>query len=323
MSARRAVITGVSGQDGSYLAEMLVAEGCEVVGLDRHVGSDDSPNLAAVRDSIDLRQFDLGDHDGIRATLEQSRPDEIYHLAAPSFVPDSWIDPTETVRLIAAGTGTVLASALALDPRPRLWVAASSEVFGDARESPQSESSPMRPRSPYGVAKLAALGLVRTMREHHGLFASTGVTYNHESPRRPSHFLPRKVTRGAAAIALGQADELPLGDLDAVRDWSDARDVVRAARLAMRAEKPGDYVIASGVGRTVRELVGVAFAAAGVDGPIERYVRVDPELVRPTEPTRLVGDAAHARSALGWEPEISFEEMIGEMVRADMRELSE
>jgi GDPmannose 4,6-dehydratase len=323
MSARRAVITGVSGQDGSYLAEMLVAEGCEVIGLDRHVESDNSPNLAAVRDSIDLRQFDLGDHEGIRATLEETRPDEIYHLAAPSFVPDSWVDPTETVRLIAAGTGTVLASALALDPHPRLWVAASSEVFGDARESPQDENSPMRPRSPYGVAKLAALGLVRTMREHHGLFASTGVTYNHESPRRPPHFLPRKVTRGAAAIALGQADELVLGDLDAVRDWSDARDVVRAARLAMLAEEPGDYVIASGVGRTVRELVEVAFAAAGKDGPIERYVRVDPELVRPPEPTRLVGDASHARSALGWEPEISFAEMIGEMVRADMRELSE
>jgi GDPmannose 4,6-dehydratase len=179
----------------------------------------------------------------------------------------------------------------------------------------------MRPRTPYGVAKLAALGLVRTLREHHGLFACGGITYNHESPRRPPHFLPRKVTRGAAAIALGVQDELVLGDLEAVRDWSDARDVVRAARLALRAEEPGDYVLASGTGRTVRELAETAFAAAGVSGDLEDRVRVDPAFVRPREPVSLVGDAAHARAALGWEPAITFEEMIGEMVRADITEL--
>ena len=322
MSARRVVITGVGGQDGSYLAELLHAEGCDVVGMDRASGIEHSPNLKSLRGTIELLPFELDDHSQMRAVLIDARPDEIYHLAAPTFVPDSWADPTEAIDLIAGGTGTALAAALAIEPRPRLWVAASSEVFGDAGESPQNERSPMRPRSPYGVAKLAALGLVRTIREHHGLFASTGVTYNHESPRRPPHFLPRKVTRGAASIALGQADELVLGDLSAVRDRSDARDVVRAARFALRADEPGDFVIASGVGRTVRELVEVAFAAAGIDGPIEDHVRVDPQLVRPKEPTRLVGDAALARDALGWSPEISFEETIREMVVADLAELA-
>jgi len=322
VTAGRAVVTGVAGQDGSYLAESLLKDGYEVVGMDREAALGGSPNLLSLRDSLEFIPFDLCEHDTVRAALLAVGADDIYHLAAPTFVPDSWSDPTQTVSAIAGGTATVLAAALAANPRPRVWVAASSEVFGDAGESPQSERSPMRPRSPYGVAKLAALGLVRTMREHHGLFASTGVTYNHESPRRPPHFLPRKVTRAAAAISLGQADELVLGDLGAVRDWSDARDVVRAARLALRAQQPDDFVIASGVGRTVRELVETAFAAAGLEGPIERWVRVDEQFVRPAEPTPLVGDASHARSALGWEPEISFEEMIGAMVRADLEELS-
>ena len=258
MSARRAVITGVAGQDGSYLAELLLAEGYDVVGLDRQEALDGSPNLEGLRERLTLAPFDLLDHDGTREVLLQAGADEIYHLAAPTFVPDSWQDPTGTMAAIAGGTATVLAAALQAPLRPRVWVAASSEVFGDAGESPQHEGSPMRPRSPYGVAKLAALGLMRTMREHHGLFAATGITYNHESPRRPPHFLPRKVTRGAAAIALGQEQELVLGDLGAVRDWCDARDVVRAAWLALQAPEPSDYVIASGVGRTVGELVQTA-----------------------------------------------------------------
>ena len=322
MSARRAVITGVAGQDGSYLAELLLAEGYEVVGLDRQASLDGSPNLAGLRDSVELAAFELLDHAGTRAALLTARADEIYHLAAPTFVPDSWDDPTQTMAAIAGGTATVLAAALIAPERPRVWVAASSEVFGDAGEHPQHENSLMRPRSPYGVAKLAALGLIRTMREHHGLFAATGIPYNHESPRRPPHFLPRKVTRGAAAIKLGQASEIVLGDLGAVRDWSDARDVVRAAWLALQAPDPSDYVIASGVGRTVRDLVQVALSAAGVAGVIDDHVRVDPAFVRPPEPTPLVGDPARAREHLGWQQQVSFEQMIGEMVDADLAELS-
>ena len=321
MSSRRAVITGIAGQDGSYLAELLLAEGYEVVGLDRQASLEGSPNLAALRESVELTPFDLLDHAGTRAALLAASADEIYHLAAPTFVPDSWQDPTQTMAAIAGGTATVLAAALAAEQRPRVWVAASSEVFGDSGESPQHEGSATRPRSPYGVAKLAALGLIRTMREHHGLFAAAGITYNHESPRRPPHFLPRKVTRGAAAIALGQADEIVLGDLGAVRDWSDARDVVRAAWLALQAPEPSDYVIASGVGRTVGDLVQTALSAAGVDGTLTDHVRVDPAFVRPPEPTQLVGDPSRARALLGWEPRFSFEQMIGEMVDADLAEL--
>ena len=321
MSARRALITGVCGQDGSYLAELLVEQGYDVVGLDRAADGLDAPNLAGVRERIAYVQGELLDPASLREAVGAVAPDELYHLAAPTFVPDSWADPTETLQAIAGGTAALLAAALAQPRRPRVWVAASSEVFGDAGASPQDEGSPMLPRSPYGVAKLAALGLVRTLREHHGLFAAAGITYNHESPRRPAHFLPRKVTRGAAAIALGQADELVLGDLGAVRDWSDARDVVRAAWLALQADAPGDYVLASGTGRTVRELVEVALRAAGVAGTVEDHVRVDPAFVRPPEPVPLVGDPSRARSALGWEPQIGFEAMIGERVAADLAEL--
>ena len=320
MSARRALITGIAGQDGSYLAELLLEQGYEVVGLDRSAGLD-TPNLAAVRDRLGYLKGDLRDPASLRAAVDAVRPHELYHLAAPSFVPDSWADPTETMAAIAGGTAALLAAALAQPEPPRVWVAASSEVFGNAGVSPQHERSPMLPRSPYGIAKLAALGLVRAMREHHGLFAAAGITYNHESPRRPPQFLPRKVTRGAAAIALGKADELVLGDLDAVRDWSDARDIVRGATLALRVDEPSDYVLASGIGHTVREFVQTAFDAAGLVGPLEQHVRVDPALVRPPEPVPLVGDATYARQVLGWEPRSDVPSMIGEMVAQDLADL--
>jgi len=315
--SRRALVTGISGQDGSYLAELLVADGTQVHGIVRGDGA--PANLEAVRSEITLIEGDLLDADSLREAVRAVRPHEIYHLAAPTFVPASWEDPATTVAATAGATATLLAAAAALDPAPRVYLAISSEVFGDAGESPQSETSPMRPRSPYGVAKLAALGLGRVARERQGLHVSTGITFNHESPRRPERFLPRKVTRAAAAIALGQQEELALGDLDAVRDWSDARDVVRGAPLALRHDTPGDYVFASGVGRTVRELVDVAFAHAGVD-PAGR-VRTDPALVRPAEATPPVGDPSRARGVLGWRPEISFDQMIGEMVDADLAEL--
>lgn len=317
MTDRRALITGLTGQDGLYLAEELLAEGTEVVGLVRP-GSD-TP-LPAAMGGVPRVEADLRDPAALRRAVAQVAPDELYHLAAPTFVPDSWADPTETVEAIAVGTSTLLAAALALERRPRVWVATSSEVFGDSGESPQHERSPMRPRTPYGVAKLAAHGLVGTLRAHHGLFACSGLTFNHESPRRPARFLPRKVTRAAAAIRLGLEDHVVLGDLDAVRDWSHAQDVVRAAVLALRHDVPGDYVVASGRGRTVRDLVTVAFTHAGLDP--EAHVRVDPALVRGAEATPPVGDPSRAREVLGWVPAWSFEAMIGAMVDADLAELA-
>jgi len=306
----RAFVTGVTGQDGSYLAQLLRAGGDEVVGFVRDPESEPLP------DGVTAIAGDLLDPAALRAAILEVAPDEIYHLAAPTFVPSSWEDPTETIAAIAGATGALLAAALAAPQRPRVWVSTSSEIFGDAGETPQHERSPMRPRSPYGVAKLAGHGLVGVLREHHGLFACSGITYNHESPRRPPHFVSRKVTRGAAAIARGRQDELVLGDLGAVRDWSHAEDVMRAAILALRADAPADYVIASGVGRTVGDLVATAFAHAGLDP--EGRVRVDPALVRPQEPTVLIGDASRARAELGWEPRYSFEELVAEMVDADL-----
>jgi GDPmannose 4,6-dehydratase len=305
-------VTGVSGQDGSYLAALLVERGYEVVGLVRGSGAD-------LPDGVSALTGDLLAPATLRAAVHDARPDELYHLAAPTFVPDSWEDPTETVAAIATATATLLAAARKVDPAMRVWVSTSSEVFGDAGESPQTERSPMRPRTPYGAAKLAAHGLVGAMRERWGLFACSGLTYNHESPRRPERFLTRKVTRGAAAIKLGLESELVLGDLDAVRDWSHAADVVRAAWLALQAPEPDDYVIASGVGRTVRDFAAAAFAALDLDW--EGHVRVDPALVRAPDPVALVGDAARARERLGWTPERSFEDLVAEMVAADLAAL--
>jgi GDPmannose 4,6-dehydratase len=310
----RALVTGVTGQDGWYLVELLRSRGYDVAGLVR-------TSAAALPEGVAPVTGDLLEPATLRAAVAEVRPDELYHLAAPTFVPESWEDPTETLAAIAGGTAALLAAVRALAPQARVWVATSSEVFGDAGESPQTERSPMRPRSPYGVAKLAAHGIVGTMRERFGLFACSGISYNHESPRRDERFLPRKVTRGVAAIKLGLERELLVGDLDAVRDWSHAADVVRAAWLALQAGEPADYVVASGVGRTVRELVATAFAAAGLDW--ERHVRTDPAFVRSPEPVELVGDATRARERLGWAPEHGFDELIAEMVAADVAALSD
>ena len=316
---RRALITGIDGQDGSYLAESLVADGYDVTGMVREARSRDAPGLAAVRSQL---AFVTGDHlhpESLRRAVEHARPDELYHLAAPTFVPASWEDPSETLSAIATATATLLAAAYAHSATVRVWVSTSSEVFGDAGESPQHERSPMRPRTPYGVAKLAAHGLVGVMRERHGLFACSGITYNHESPRRPAHFVSRKVTRAAAAIRLGLENELVLGDLSAVRDWSHADDVMRAARLALAHDAPGDYVVASGMGRTVEELVDVAFGHVGLDPGA--HVRVDSDLVRAPEATPPVGDPSRARAVLGWRPRWSFEALVGQMVDADLAAL--
>jgi GDPmannose 4,6-dehydratase len=311
-SVPRALVTGVSGQDGAYLAELLRGRDYEVIGLVREAEEALPDGVAAVRG-------DLLEPSTLRAAVEAARPDELYHLAAPTFVPDSWKDPTETVAAIATATATLLASARDVDPAMRVWVSSSSEVFGDAGETPQTERSPMRPRTPYGVAKLAAHGLVGAMRERFDLFACSGLTYNHESPRRPEQFVTRKITRAAAAIKLGRERELVLGDLDAVRDWSHAADVMRAAWLALQAAEPDDYVIASGVGRTVRDFVATAFASLDLEW--EEHVRIDQALVRPPEPVALVGDPTRARERLGWTPERSFEDLVAEMVAGDLAAL--
>lgn len=316
----RALITGIGGQDGSYLAELLVAKDYDVVGLVRRDPDESHPTLRDVEDRIELVQGDLLDPASLRRAIADVRPDELYHLAAPTFVPASWEDPTSTIAAIAGATSTILAAVLEIDRTIKVHVATSSEIFGDAGESPQNEDSPCRPRAPYGVAKLAAHGMVRVMRAHHGLFACSGITFNHESPRRPEHFLPRKVTRGAAAIKLGRQSTLELGSMDAVRDWCHARDVVRGAWLALQHDEPGDYVFASGVGRTVEDLVTAAFDVVGLDW--RDHVTVNPAFVRAPEVTPPVGDPGRAREVLGWELETSFEDTIREMVETDLAELS-
>ena len=306
----RALITGITGQDGSYLCEQLLGAGYEVVGLVR-TGSQGPAGTATVRG-------DLGDPASLRAAVLETAPDELYHLAAPTFVPASWKDPAGTLALVAGATATLLQAAREVDGT-RVLVAGSGEVFGAADVSPQNERTPMRPRSPYGVAKVAAFGLVDTLRHKHGLHASSAIAYNHESPRRPERFLPRKVCRAAAAIKLGLQDELVLGDLGAVRDWCHARDVVRGYRLMLQQDEPGDYVLAGGVGRTVGDLVAAAFAVVDLDP--QRHVRSDAKFIRPSERTPPVGDITLARERLGWQPETSFAAMIEEMVRADLAEL--
>lgn len=320
MAGPRALITGIGGQDGSYLAESLLADGYEVTGMVRSLDEPLLSGLDAVRDGCRFVQGDLVDPESLRRAVVDTRPEVLFHLAAPTFVPDSWTDPTATLAAIAGGTATLLATIVAESPETRVVVASSAEIFGDAGESPQTETTPMRPRSPYGVAKLAAHGLVGTMRAHHGIHASSAITFNHESPRRPARFLPRKVTRGAAEIKLGRAQELVLGDLTASRDWCDARDVVRGLRLMADAVHADDYILASGVARTVQDLVDAAFAAADLDAA--KRVRVDEMYVRQPEATTPLGDPSRARERLGWTIEIPFEQMIADMLAADLQELS-
>jgi GDPmannose 4,6-dehydratase len=316
---RTALITGISGQDGSFLAELLLAEGYEVVGL-VHGSSERSLGCSEhLRERVTLLPGDLLDPASLRAAIEQARPREIYHLAAPSFVPASWERPREISAAIVGSTAAILEAVRDIDRDMRVFVSASGAIFGEAPESPQREDTPCRPTSPYSIAKLAAHQLVGALRAHDGLHASSGILYNHESERRPERFVTRRITRGAAAISLGLQDELTLGSLQAVRDWSFAGDIVRGAWLMLQQDRPGDYVLASGVGHTVAELAHAAFACVGLDA--ERYLQVDPSLVRPAETTLSVGDPRKARALLGWEPRVGFEELVERMVRADLRSL--
>jgi GDPmannose 4,6-dehydratase len=312
---RRALITGISGQDGSYLAQRLLHDGYEVTGLVRSASAAASPNIARIADELILVPGNIAEPESLRAAIRSSDPDEIFHLAAPTSVSASWDDPIGTDTLIAGAAEILIEAAAALPNPPRIYVATSSEIFGEAGVSPQNEDSPKHPRTPYGESKLRAHELVAAARDR-GLYAVSGITYNHESPRRPLDFLPRKVTNAAASISLGLTDSVDLGDLEAVRDWSHADDITHGAALALRAPEPADYVFASGVGRTVQDLVDAAFAAAGVNS--EGRVFVNPAFLRPPEPTLLIGDPSRAEERLGWEHKISFEAMIAEMVAADL-----
>jgi GDPmannose 4,6-dehydratase len=314
---RRALVTGISGQDGSFLAELLLEKGYEVIGF-VHGEPEERPLGCSehLRGRVRLLAGDLLDADSLREAVHEVEPHELYHLASPSFIPTSWERPADTLLAIAGSTGVLLEAVRDLELGTRVFVAASGAMFGEAPASPQDESTPCRPTTPYAIAKLASHELVGAMRAHEGLYACSGIMFNHESERRPRQFVTRTITRAAAQIKLGLAEEVTLGALDAVRDWSFAGDVMYGAWLTLQQERSGDYVFASGVGRTVAELAETAFACVGLEA--ERYVRVDPKLVRAPERTASVGDPSKARRELGWKPLVSFEQLVERMVRADM-----
>ena len=315
-------MTGLTGQDGSFLAELLLAEGYAVTGMVRGGQRATGAALGAaehLRGKVELVEGELLEPKSVRAAVEGVRPQEIYHLAAPSYVPASWENPAQTLVAIAGATAALLEAVRDTDPTARVFTAASGAMYGAAGESPQHEQTPCRPDTPYAIAKLAAHELVGAMRVHDGLYICSGILYNHESERRPEQFVTRKVTRAAAAVELGLADEVVLGDLEAVRDWSFAGDVMRGAWLMLQQQEPEDFILASGEPHTVAELATTAFACVGRDA--ERYVRVAPEFVRAPEPTPLVGDPSRARERLGWKASLSFEQLVERMVRADVETL--
>jgi GDPmannose 4,6-dehydratase len=320
MSAQRALITGISGQDGSYLAELLLSKGYEVFGIVRGSPTARYENLDAIRDDLTLLQGDLLDQMTLLEAINRAQPDELYNLAATSFVPASWHQPVMTAQFTAVGVTAMLEAIRITNPELRLYQASSSEIFGATSEWPQSELTPFRPHTPYGVAKLYGHLMLAAYRERYGMHLSSGIAFNHESPRRPPEFVTRKVTRAAAAIKLGRQDVLRVGDLSATRDWGYAGDFVEAMWLMLQQEHGGDYVIATGESRSVGELIEAAFGPLGLNP--DDHVVVDPEFVRPQDPVPLVGDPTKAREALGWSARTSFADMIGAMVEADLALLS-
>jgi GDPmannose 4,6-dehydratase len=320
LTDRRALVTGVAGQDGSYLAELLLAEGYDVVGVVRDPSAAHE-RLATVRDRVELVTVDVLDQKGLTAILRAHRPTEVYNLASPSFVPRSWEHPVETAEFAAVGVTSLLEAVRAVDETIRVYQASSSEIFGEPVEVPQTESTPLSPVTPYGVAKAYGHFIVGSYRRRYGLHASGGILYNHESPRRPVDFLPSKVAHAAAAISLGLESELWLGDLDAQRDWGYAKDYVDAMWRIVQREEPGDYVIATGELHTVRRLTEIAFSHVGLDW--QTHVKVDDTLKRgQAELHHLVGDAAKAREALGWQPTVGFDELVRLLVDAAVARLT-
>jgi len=317
---KRALITGVTGQDGSYLAELLLQKGYKVYGMVRRASVDKYERISHIMDKIELIQGDLLDQYSLIAALKKAQPTEVYNLAAQSFVPTSWAQPVLTSEFTAIGVTRMLESIRLVDPKMRFYQASSSEMYGKVLETPQTETTPFYPRSPYGVAKAYGHYITVNYRESYDLFAVSGILFNHESPRRGLEFVTRKVTDGVARIKLGLSTELRLGNLDARRDWGFAGDYVEAMWLMLQQDTPDDYVIATGETRTVKELVQVAFDRAGLDW--EKHVKLDPAFIRPAEVDLLIGDPAKAKKHLGWTPKVSFEEMIGMMVDSDIARLS-
>ena len=318
--AKRALITGITGQDGSYLAELLLEKGYEVVGMMRRSSAPNVWRIEHLLDRITLKPADLLDQLSLLRLLDDVRPHEVYNLAAMSFVPASWDQPMLTGEFNSQGVTRLLDAVRRVDPAIRFYQASSSEMFGKVREVPQTELTPFHPRSPYGVSKVFAHYITVNYRESYGLFAVSGMLFNHESPRRGIEFVTRKVTDGVARIKLGLAEALPIGNLDAQRDWGFAGDYVRAMWLMLQRDQPDDFVIATGVCHSVRELVEIAFARVGLDW--QKYVRVDPALLRPAEVDHLLGDASKARNALGWSPQVDFRQLIEMMVDEDLKRLS-
>ena len=314
-----ALITVITGQDGSYLAEWLLPRGYRVVGMVRRASTENFERIAHLRDRIELRQADLLDQLSLIDLLRTVRPDEIYNLAAQSFVPTSWAQPVLTAEFDAVGVTRLLEAMRLSAPEARFYQASSSEMFGKVRETPQRETTPFHPRSPYGVAKVYGHYITVNYRESYGLYACSGILFNHESPRRGREFVTRKVADGVARIKLGLASELALGNLKARRDWGFAGDYVEAMWQMLQQPVPDDYVVATGESHAVQELVEIACASAGLDW--RAVVREEPALLRPAEVDHLVGDATKARRVLGWAPRVSFPDLVEMMVRADLERL--
>jgi GDPmannose 4,6-dehydratase len=317
MANKVALITGITGQDGSYLAEHLLEKGYSVYGMVRRASVEKFERISHLRDKIQLLQGDLLDQFSLISVLKKAGPQEVYNLAAQSFVPTSWEQPVLTSEFTAIGVTKLLESIRLVDPSIRFYQASSSEMFGLVRETPQTELTPFHPRSPYGVSKVYGHFITVNYRESYNLFAAAGILFNHESPRRGLEFVTRKVTDAVARIKLGMLNELKLGNLEARRDWGFAGDYVKAMHLILQQPKAEDFVVATGQTRTVRELVETAFACVDLDW--QKYVKVDPGLIRPAEVDLLVGNAEKARRVLGWEPSVSFQQMIGMMVEADLQ----
>jgi GDPmannose 4,6-dehydratase len=314
--AKRALVTGITGQDGSYLAELLLEKGYEVYGTVRRSSAPNFWRIQHIVDRVVLKPADLLDQLSLLRLIDEVRPREIYNLAAMSFVPASWDQPMLTGEFNAQGVTRLLDAVRQVDTSIKIYQASSSEMFGKVREVPQNEKTPFYPRSPYGVSKVFAHYITVNYRESYNLFAVSGMLFNHESPRRGLEFVTRKVTDGVARIKLGLADKLSIGNLDAQRDWGFAGDYVRAMWMMLQRDEPEDYVIATGVSHSVRDLVRIAFAHVGLDW--EKYVHVDPALLRPAEVEHLLGDPSKARAELGWKPTIDFTQLVEMMVDADL-----
>jgi GDPmannose 4,6-dehydratase len=317
--AKKALITGITGQDGSYLAEFLLAQGYEVYGMVRRTSTLKYERIRHIQERVTLVSGDMSDQPSMNRILQQVQPEEVYNLAAQSFVQTSWQQPVFTGDVTALGVTRILDAILTVNPKIRFYQASSSEMFGKVREVPQTENTPFYPRSPYGVAKVYGHWITVNYRESYGIHATSGILFNHESPRRGLEFVTRKVSYNAAKIKLGLAQELRMGNLDAKRDWGFAGDYVMAMWLMLQQETPDDYVIATGQTHSVERLLDVAFSTVDLDW--RNYVLQDERFMRPAEVDLLVGDASKAGSVLGWEPEVSFEQLIQMMVEADMHRL--